>query len=89
MDDRRTCIEDGMETVTLTALRQHLFAIADKVLKTQAPIAIAHRGRKLILTPEVPGSRLSRLKRRRFIKGDPALLVTATVGEWHELTSLK
>ena len=78
-----------METVTLTTLRQHLFAIADKVLKTQAPIAIAHRGRKLILTPEVPVSKLSRLKRRRFIKGNPASLVTATMGEWHELANLK
>jgi hypothetical protein len=82
-------MEDGMETVTLTTLRQNLFAIADKVLKTQIPIAIARRGRKLILTPEVPGSKLSRLKRRRLIKGDPESLVSTAVGEWHELANLK
>lgn len=78
-----------METVTLTTLRQHLFEIADKVLKTKTPIAIARRGRKLILTPEVSSPKLSRLKRRRLIKGDPASLVTTPVGEWHELANLK
>ena len=78
-----------METVTLTALRQHLFAFADKVLKTKTPIAITRRGHKLILAPEVPAPRLTRLKRRRLIKGDPNALVTTQVGEWHELTNLK
>lgn len=78
-----------METVTLTTLRQHLFAIADKVLKTRTPIAIARRGRTLILTPDVAAPKLNRLKPRRFIKGDPESLVTISVGEWHEPANLK
>ncbi len=64
-----------METVTLTTLRQHLFSIADKVLRTRTPIAIARRGRTLILTPDVAAPKLNRLKRRRLIKGDPESLV--------------
>ncbi len=78
-----------METVTLTTLRQHLFAIADKVLRTRTPIAIARRGRTLILTPDVAAPKLNRLKRRRLIKGDPESLVSTAVGEWHEPANLK
>lgn len=78
-----------MESLTLTALRQKLFEIADKVLSTGVPVTIKRKGQTLLLTPATTASKLTRLKRRKLIKGAPEALVNLKVGTWHELKNLK
>jgi PIN domain nuclease of toxin-antitoxin system len=77
-----------MEKVSLTTLRQNIFRLADKVLKTRMPIVVERKGQKLILAPETTTSKLDRLKKRRLVKGKPELLVDVKVCEWHELKNL-
>lgn len=77
-----------MAKLTLTALRQRLFEVADQVLKTGAPVAIERHGKTLLLVPEERPLKLRQLRRRKLIKGAPESLVNAKVGEWRELKNL-
>ena len=52
------------------------------------PLVIKRKGKNLILTPEATTSKLSRLRRRRLVKGKPEALVNIKVGEWRELKNL-
>jgi hypothetical protein len=81
-------MEARMEKLTLTALRQRLFKVADQVLETGVPVEIERHGRKLLLAPEAKSLRLARLKRRKLIKGPAESLVNEQVGEWRELRNL-
>jgi hypothetical protein len=74
-----------MADMTLTDLRRRLFRVADRVLQTGTAVRIRRRGRVLTLGAEAgraPEGRLSRLKRRRLIVGDPAKLWKVKAGEW-------
>ena len=73
-----------MEHITLTALRQNIFQIADRVLATGEPVIIERDGKRLVLAPEPSPSRLSRLPRREAIAGDPETLVE--LSPWNEET---
>ena len=76
-----------MQTVTLTALRQNIFQLADQVLETVEPVMIERNGRHLLLVPERPKLDLSKLPRRNAIIGDPEDLVDIKVwdeAEWGE-----
>jgi len=73
-----------MEKVSVTTLRQNLFRLVDKVIKTGTPLVIKRKGKSLILAPEATPSKLSRLRRRRLVKGKPEALVNRKVGEWRE-----
>ena len=77
-----------MEKLTLTALRQRLFEVADQVLRTGVSIAIQRRGRTLLLSSVSVPSRLARLKRRKLIRGKPEALVNIKVGVWREPKNL-
>lgn len=78
-----------MRKLSLTALRQKLFQVADEVLESGIPVAIERRGKTLLLVAEAAGKpRLAALKRRKLIKGDAADLVNAGVGEWREPKNL-
>lgn len=77
-----------MEKLTLTALRQRLFEVADKVLRTGVPVAIRRRGKTLLLTPPTATSKLARLKRRKLIKGASEALVNVKAGTWREIGNL-
>lgn len=71
-----------MDQITLTALRQNIFQIADRVLATGEPVVIERDGRRLVLAPEPMPSRLSHLPRRKVISGDPEDLVD--LSPWDE-----
>ncbi len=60
-----------MEPITLTALGQNIFQIADRVLATGEQVVIECDGKRLVLAPEPSPSRLSHLPRRETITGDP------------------
>jgi hypothetical protein len=77
-----------MEKVSVTTLRQNLFRLVDKVIETGRPLVIKRKGKSLILAPETTASKLSRLRKRRLIKGKPEALVNMKVGEWRELKNL-
>ncbi len=75
--------------MSLTALRKRLFEVVDRVLATGTPAVIERNGRRVLLMPEDRiGSRLSRLRKRNGIVGDPETLVDEKVGEWHEARNL-
>ena len=62
-------------SITITKLREDLYRLADEVLETGRPLEIQRKGRKLLLVPEVPLSKLGRLRPRKTLKGDPESLV--------------
>jgi len=78
-----------MEKLTLTALRQNLFRVVDRVLETGVPVVIERQGRNLLLTPQAAPPKLSRLRRRKLVKGDPASIVDIKAGKWREPRKLK
>lgn len=80
-----------MEPVTLTALRQNIFQLADRVLETGEPVVIERNGRHLLLAPERPKLDLSKLPRRSLFKGEPEELINAKTwdeAEWGEPNNL-
>lgn len=77
-----------MGRLSLTALRHNLFEVADRVLETGVPVIVERKGRKLLLCPDVPRSRLAGLKRRKLIRGDPETLVDDRVSAWREPENL-
>lgn len=73
-----------MEKITITALRQNLFNVIDRILATGEPVEIERHGKRLLLMPEQGGSKLARLKKRQLIAGDAATLPDEKVWEWDE-----
>ncbi len=73
-----------MPPMSVTALRQNLFKVVDQVLDTGVPVEIERHGKKLLLIPAEPVSKLVNLKRRHIIVGDPEDLVDLQVCEWRE-----
>jgi prevent-host-death family protein len=73
-----------MPPLSVTALRQNIFKVVDQVLETGVPVEIERHGKKLLLIPAAPVSKLANLKRREVIIGDPDDLVGLQVGEWRE-----
>lgn len=77
-----------MKHVSVTALRQNLFKLVDEALETGVPVEIERRGRKLLLIPQDPASKLDRLKRRPVIQGNADDLVNLSASEWNEADKL-
>ncbi len=73
-----------MPPISVTALRQNLFKIIDQVLETGVAVEVERHGKKVILAPLTPVSKLAKLKRRDVIIGDPEALTNLQVGEWRE-----
>lgn len=70
-------------TVSSTKLRENVYALLDEVLETGTPLEVERKGRKLLILPQDPVSKLSRLRVRPTIKGDPEDLVHLDwSGEW-------
>ena len=63
-------------TVTASKLREDIYKILDGILATGEPVEIERKGRVLRIVADQPStSRLSRIKKRDFIIGDPEDLV--------------
>ena len=73
-------------TVTPSALRQNIYSILDQVLATGEPVEILRKGKKLRIVAEEKPSKLSRLKKRSCVIGDPESIVHMDwYHEWSEL----
>lgn len=80
-----------METLSLTALRQNIFQVADHVLETGEAVIIERHGQRLVLAPEKPVSKLDKLPRRKLFDGSADDLVELKVWderEWREPDNL-
>ncbi len=62
-------------TVSSTKLRENIYALLDEVLATGTPLEVERKGRKLLIIPQAPASKLQRLQARNTIKGSPEEIV--------------
>jgi len=61
--------------VSASKLRENIYSMLDQALESGVPIEVMRRGRLLKIVPVIPQSRLSRLKKRDCIRGDPEAIV--------------
>jgi len=61
--------------ITVSKLRENVYRLVDQVLETGRPLEVSRKGRRLLIIPEKPVSKLSRLTRRKCLRGDPARLI--------------
>jgi len=72
--------------VSASKLRENIYSILDEVLESGVPVEIKRKGKLLRIVPEKPKSKLSRLKKRDCIVGDPEDLVHMDwLEHWSEL----
>ena len=61
--------------LTVSALRQNIYKLLDKVLETGMPLEIKRKGKVLKIMPPEGTDKLSNLKKRNIINCDPKELV--------------
>ena len=72
--------------VTASKFRENLYGILDQALETGVPVEVIRNGKILRIIPEVKSDKLSRLKKRKCIVGDPESIVHMDwLHEWSEL----
>ena len=72
--------------VTASKLRADIYNILDQTLKTRVPVEVVRKGKILRIVPEKKRLKLSKLKKRNYIVGDPEDLVHMDwLHEWSEL----
>lgn len=77
-----------MRPISLTALRNNLFQIVDKVIETGNPVELERKGHRLKIVMEAKKSKLENLKPHDCIVGNPDELIDLKVAEWHEARKL-
>lgn len=71
--------------VTASKLRENIYGILDQALEG-VPVELVRKGKILRIVPEVTPDKLSRLKKRNCIVGDPDDIVHMDwLSEWTEL----
>ena len=73
-----------MSQISLTTLRQQLFKVVDRIIKTGVPVEISRRGHKLRIVPVAKASKLARLTPHKAIVGNPEDLVELKAGKWQK-----
>lgn len=69
--------------VSATELRKNIYKFLDEVLETGKPLEIERKGKKLKISAEKPKSKLSNLKKRNTIVGDPEDIIDNNwIDEW-------
>jgi hypothetical protein len=72
--------------VTASKLRENIYGILDQALETGVPVEVVRKGKILKIVPEVKPDKLSRLKKRNYLVGDPDDIVHMDwLSEWSEL----
>ncbi|MBI1789328.1 MAG: type II toxin-antitoxin system Phd/YefM family antitoxin [Acidobacteria bacterium] len=76
--------------ITPSELRADIYNILDRVLKTGKPVEVRRKGKVLRIVPEPKPDKLSRLKKRDCIVGDPESIVHMDwLKYWNELKNLE
>ncbi len=71
--------------ISASQLRSDIYRILDQVLDSGVTVRIERRGRIITISPDDRPSRLSRLKKRKCIKGNPKDLIHLDWSdEWNE-----
>ncbi|MGI8738246.1 MAG: type II toxin-antitoxin system Phd/YefM family antitoxin [Gammaproteobacteria bacterium] len=71
--------------MNVTSLRKQIYRVIDQVLQTDVPVEIERNGKNVVIMPaNAVTSKLTNLKPRKGIVGDPDTLVDVKVGEWRE-----
>ena len=71
--------------VTASKLRENIYSILDQALEG-VPVEVVRKGKILRIVPDVKPDKLSRLKKRDCIVGDPDDIVHMDwLSEWTEL----
>ena len=73
-----------MESLTITALRQQLFKIVDRIIETGIPVEIERHGHRLKIVLDDPPEKLANLRPHSAIVGDPDELVDLETDRWQE-----
>jgi len=73
-----------MSQISLATLRQQLFKVVDRIIKTGVPVEINRRGHKLRIVPVEKTSKLARLTPHKAIVGNPEDLVELKAGKWQK-----
>jgi hypothetical protein len=72
--------------ITASKLRENIYSILDQALETGVPVEVIRKGKVLKIVPEVKPDKLSRLKKRKCIIGNPDDIVHMDwLSEWTEL----
>ena len=72
--------------ISASKLRENIYTILDQALETGVPVEVIRKGRVLRIVPEQRASKLSRLKKRKCLVGDPESIVHMDwLKEWSEL----
>ena len=72
--------------VTASKLRENIYTILDQALETGVPVEVVRKGKVLKIVPETKPDKLSRLKKRKYLIGDPEDIVHMDwLSEWSEL----
>ncbi len=58
-----------------TKLRENVYQVLDQALESGEPVEIRRKGRTLHIVPDPSGPRLSRLRKRPTLLGDPEMIV--------------
>ena len=77
-----------MSALSLTALREKLFKVVDRVIQTGIPAEIERKGHRLKIVLDEPHRKLDNLRPHQAIVGNPDELVGLEVGEWLEERNL-
>ena len=73
--------------ISASKLREDIYNILDDALQTGVPVEVLRKGKLLRIVPEERPSKLSRLKKRDIVVGDPDDLVEMDwSGYWSETT---
>ena len=71
--------------VTASKLRENIYGILDQALETGIPVEVVRKGKILKIVPETKPDKLSRLKKRNYLVGDPEDIVHMDwLHEWSE-----
>ncbi len=69
--------------ISATSFRKNLYALLDRVIETGNPIEIERKGKIIRIVSSEPKKKLSNLRKRDVILGDPGAIVSIDwTAEW-------
>ena len=72
--------------ISASKLRENIYNILDRALQTGVPVEVLRKGKILKIVPAKKPSKLSRLKKRDCLIGDPESIVHLDwLKEWSEI----